>query len=108
MRVNETEISAATAWALEARERTLLDVYLRNADVWFQDNLYWSDWEERSILQVDKQLRSSINGSYGVTNAVVHLHSPMDVQIYHELKQPSAESKSHLRLAISVYHCVYW
>jgi len=58
-----------------------------------QDNLYWSDWEARSILQVDKQLRASENGSYGVTNAVIHLSSPMDVQVYHELKQPPAESE---------------
>ena len=59
-----------------------------------QDSLYWSDWEARSILQVDKQLRrASTDGDYGVTNAVIQLYSPMDVQIYHELKQPPAESE---------------
>jgi len=57
-----------------------------------QDNLYWSDWHTRSILQVDKELRESENGDYGVTNAVVHLYSPMDVHVYHELKQPPADS----------------
>jgi len=58
-----------------------------------QDQLYWSDWEARSILRVDKQLRARADGDYGVTNAVVQLYSPMDVQVYHELKQPPAHSE---------------
>lgn len=57
-----------------------------------KDNLYWSDWEARSILQVDK-LRATEDG-YGVKNAVLHLYSPMDVRVYHELKQPPADSES--------------
>jgi len=57
-----------------------------------KDNLYWSDWEARSILQVDK-LRATEDG-YEVKNAVLHLYSPMDVQVYHALKQPLAESES--------------
>jgi len=56
-----------------------------------KDNLYWTDWEARSILQVDK-LRATQDG-YGVKNAVLHLYSPMDVRVYHELKQPLAESE---------------
>jgi len=59
-----------------------------------KDNLYWSDWEARSILQVDK-LRATQSG-YEVKNAVLHLYSPMDVRVYHELRQPPA--KSELRI----------
>jgi len=61
--------------------------------IWFdlKDYLYWSDWEAQSILQVDK-LRANEDGS--VKRAVLHLYSPMDVQVYHKLKQPPAESES--------------
>ena len=59
-----------------------------------QDTLYWSDWEARSILRVDKLLRrAGTDGDYGVTSAVVQLYSPMDIHIYHELKQPTADSE---------------
>jgi len=61
-----------------------------------KDNLYWSDWEARSILQVDK-LRAAQDG-YGVKNAVLHLYSPMDVRVYHELRQPPADSESRICL----------
>jgi len=56
-----------------------------------KDYLYWSDWEARSILQVDK-LHATQDG-YEVRNAVLHLYSPMDVRVYHQLKQPHAESE---------------
>ena len=56
-----------------------------------KDNLYWSDWEARSILQVDK-LRANEEG-HAVKNAVLHLYSPMDVRVYHELKQPPAKGQ---------------
>jgi len=70
-------------------------MYLMFVECVVKDNLYWSDWEARSILQVDK-LRATEDG-YGVKNAVVHLYSPMDVQVYHELKQPLAESESDIK-----------
>jgi len=69
-----------------------------------KDNLYWSDWEARSILQVDK-LRATEDG-YGVKNAVLHLYSPMDVQVYHELKQPPAESELLGVLYLPALHLV--
>ena len=34
------------------------------------------------------------NEGHGVKNAVLHLYSPMDVRVYHELKQPDAEGES--------------
>jgi len=77
---------------LKSRNRHLIsDVAYVNKLCRVKDNLYWSDWEARSILQVDK-LRATEDG-YGVKNAVLHLYSPMDVQVYHELKQPPAKSE---------------
>ena len=51
----------------------------------FEDFLYWSDWESESIHKVNKF------GNGDVSTVMTSLHSPMDVHIYHKLKQPKGE-----------------
>lgn len=51
-----------------------------------QDSIYWSDWEAESILKVSKFPKERRNNT--VKNVAMHLASPMDVHIFHELKQP--------------------
>jgi hypothetical protein len=55
----------------------------------FEDDVFWSDWETESILRVNK-FHATEMGNNSVKNAVIHLHSPMDVHILHKLKQPTS------------------
>jgi hypothetical protein len=53
--------------------------------------LYWSDWEMEAILKVSQFPTKAVR-NVNVTRAVMHVISPMDVHIYHELRQPRAVS----------------
>ena len=50
-----------------------------------QDDVYWTDWDSKSILKVNK-LRE-VTGD-DVQSVADQLLSPMDIHIYHKLKQP--------------------
>ncbi|KAK3090046.1 hypothetical protein FSP39_008801 [Pinctada imbricata] len=52
----------------------------------FEDNVYWSDWSSESIRTVDK-----ITGE-GYQQLALGLHSPMDINVYHEKVQISGEN----------------
>lgn len=55
----------------------------------FEDFLYWSDWETQAIHKV----RKFKGGEQNVSTVVLGLRSPMDVHIYHDLRQPSATNR---------------
>lgn len=52
--------------------------------------MYWSDWEEESIFKVNKF--ADVHPDSEVTNVVIQLYAPMDVHVYHRLKQPPGSS----------------
>ena len=48
----------------------------------FEDSLYWTDWEQRSVLSAEKsqgQNRAEVYGS------LIH---PMDIHMVHRARQP--------------------
>jgi hypothetical protein len=53
----------------------------------FEDTLYWTDWSTESIHKTNK-----FNGS-AVSNVAIALFSPMDIHVFHKLKQPSDEAR---------------
>ena len=54
-----------------------------------QDWVYWTDWETESIHSVRKFKNTTHPNP--VRNSVIGLQSPMDVRVYHELKQPKGK-----------------
>ena len=55
-----------------------------------QDWLYWSDWEDESISKADKFGRDVFSAEHEPTRLLHSLMSPMDLHVFHKLKQPSA------------------
>lgn len=53
----------------------------------FEDSLYWTDWQTESIHKTNK-----FNGS-AVSNIAISLFSPMDIHVFHELKQPKDQPR---------------
>lgn len=51
----------------------------------FEDHVYWTDWETESIRRVNK-----FNGK-DLDDVVISLYSPMDIQVYHTVRQPGGE-----------------
>ena len=51
-----------------------------------KDQVYWTDWEEESIFTVNKF--ADVHTDSQVTNVVIQLYAPMDLHVYHRLKQP--------------------
>lgn len=52
----------------------------------FEDDVYWTDWETETIHKANK-----FTGA-GVENVAVSLYSPMDLHVYHELRQPKGSN----------------
>jgi len=51
-----------------------------------KDQVYWTDWEEEAIFKVNKF--ADVHADAEVTNVVIQLYAPMDLHVYHRLKQP--------------------
>lgn len=51
----------------------------------FEDYIYWTDWETKSINRAHKTLGT--NKSMLIST----LHRPMDIHIYHQYRQPPGE-----------------
>jgi hypothetical protein len=74
----------------------------------FEDDVYWTDWQTQSILKVNRLHEPNINDSH-VQLIADKLLMPMDVAIYHALKQPRVTNVcasapcSHLCLPTVVY-----
>jgi len=51
-----------------------------------KDQVYWTDWEEESIFKVNKF--ANVHTDSEVTEVVIELYAPMDLHVYHRLKQP--------------------
>lgn len=52
----------------------------------FEDYIYWTDWEAKSILRASKLGQNPSNRT--VTKLITPHHKPMDVKILHPLRQP--------------------
>lgn len=48
----------------------------------FEDHLYWTDWNTKSISAANK-----VTGK-GFRNVHIDLHFPMDIHAYHSSRQP--------------------
>ncbi len=48
--------------------------------------MYWTDWETEAIHKANK-----FDGT-NIENVAVSLYSPMDIHVYHELRQPQHAS----------------
>lgn len=49
----------------------------------FEQWLYWTDWETKSIFRLNKF------GHGNVTGVVQQLNTPMDIHMFHAMAQPS-------------------
>lgn len=49
----------------------------------FEQWLYWTDWDTKSIFRLNKF------GHGNVTGVVQQLHTPMDIHMFHAMAQPS-------------------
>lgn len=54
----------------------------------FEEYIYWTDWETKSINRCHKTQGTN------KTMLISTLHRPMDVHIYHPYRQPEGMSKS--------------
>lgn len=52
----------------------------------FEDYIYWTDWETKSINRAHKTTGAN------KTLLISTLHRPMDIHIYHPFRQPDGES----------------
>ena len=57
----------------------------------FEEYIYWTDWETKSINRAHKTLGTN------KTVLISTLHRPMDIHIYHPYRQPEGETKSHVQ-----------
>lgn len=51
----------------------------------FEEYIYWTDWETKSINRAHKTLGTN------KTVLISTLHRPMDIHIYHPYRQPGGE-----------------
>ena len=54
----------------------------------FEEYIYWTDWETKSINRAHKTLGTN------KTVLISTLHRPMDIHIYHPYRQPEGTTKS--------------
>ena len=70
----------------------------------FEDELYWTDWQTKSINRANKVTGTDVEM---VRN---HLHFPMDIHILHHQRQPQGTHCDihHLANHISTLHLKYF
>lgn len=54
----------------------------------FEDFIYWTDWETKSINRAHKTTGAN------KTLLISTLHRPMDIHIYHPYRQPDGEPQA--------------
>lgn len=54
----------------------------------FEEYIYWTDWETKSINRAHKTL------GVNKTLLISTLHRPMDIHIYHPYRQPEGKTKA--------------
>ena len=52
----------------------------------FQDSVYWTDWNKEAVMKTNK-----FSGK-GVQSVVTNINNPMDIQVYHQVRQPQEEN----------------
>ena len=52
----------------------------------FEDFVYWTDWETEAIHKTNKFTGNEVH------NVAVNLYSPMDIHVYHPMRQPASPS----------------
>lgn len=65
----------------------------------FEEYIYWTDWETKSINRAHKTLGTN------KTVLISTLHRPMDIHIYHPYRQPEGNTNrpAHTHLEILIY-----
>uniref|UniRef100_A0A4W4ESI8 EGF-like domain-containing protein n=1 Tax=Electrophorus electricus TaxID=8005 RepID=A0A4W4ESI8_ELEEL len=66
----------------------------------FEDRVYWTDLEDEAIYSVDR-----LTG-HDVALLAQHLNNPLDVVVFHELRQPKGCTKKHLPNGGCEYLCL--
>lgn len=54
----------------------------------FEEYIYWTDWETKSINRAHKSLGTN------KSTLISTLHRPMDVHIYHPYRQPEGKRRT--------------
>lgn len=52
----------------------------------FENYLYWTDWESKSVMRAEKYTGESVQTIYNAA------HRPMDIHVYHPFRQKPCES----------------
>uniref|UniRef100_A0A6Q2Z0Y6 EGF-like domain-containing protein n=1 Tax=Esox lucius TaxID=8010 RepID=A0A6Q2Z0Y6_ESOLU len=65
----------------------------------FEEYIYWTDWETKSINRCHKTLGTN------KTMLISTLHRPMDIHIYHPYRQPEGMSKPTKGGAVTCFVC---
>lgn len=52
----------------------------------FENYLYWTDWESKSVMRAEKYTGKSVQTIYSAA------HRPMDIHVYHPFRQRPCES----------------
>lgn len=63
----------------------------------FEDDVYWTDWHTQSILKASKHHSKANSTDSEVVRVADDLSRPLDLHIYHALKQPAGEDICHDR-----------
>jgi len=62
----------------------------------FEEFIYWTDWETKSINRAHKTLGTN------KTMLISTLHRPMDIHIYHPSRQPEGEKINTWKCSCSI------
>lgn len=52
----------------------------------FENYLYWTDWESKSVMRAEKYTGNNVQTIYNAA------HRPMDIHVYHPFRQRPCES----------------
>ena len=65
----------------------------------FEDFLYWTDWEYKSVERAHKF------SGFNRTKLAGTIHRPMDIQVYHSMRQPPSFKKTKVNPCKDNGHC---
>lgn len=68
----------------------------------FEDYVYWTDWETKSINRAHKTTGAN------KTLLISTLHRPMDLHVFHALRQPDGQSAGGSRCKVKAQGAPGW
>lgn len=78
----KASLSAAFVWRFAVLTQDIPHIF---AMTLFEEYIYWTDWETKSINRAHKTLGTN------KTTLISTLHRPMDIHIYHTYRQPEGK-----------------